>query len=81
VSEHYKEGRTPLHTFRADIDYSLSEAHTTYGRLELKFGFAKEKFLENEIYLSDKQQQKLRQVKRKNAPGRGPNGKPKFSWR
>ena len=32
-TEHYKEGRTPLHTFRADIDYSHSEAHTTYGRL------------------------------------------------
>ncbi|MCB0424007.1 MAG: 30S ribosomal protein S3, partial [Mangrovimonas sp.] len=32
-SEGYKEGRTPLHTFRADIDYALSEAHTTYGRL------------------------------------------------
>ncbi|MCC6253236.1 MAG: 30S ribosomal protein S3 [Bacteroidia bacterium] len=35
-TEHYKEGRTPLHTFRADIDYALSEAHTTYGRLGIK---------------------------------------------
>lgn len=35
-SEQYKEGRTPLHTFRADIDYALSEAHTTYGRLGIK---------------------------------------------
>ena len=31
-SEHYKEGRIPLSTFRADIDYALVEAHTTYGR-------------------------------------------------
>jgi small subunit ribosomal protein S3 len=35
-SEMYKDGRTPLHTFRADIDYALSEAHTTYGRLGIK---------------------------------------------
>lgn len=35
-TEHYKEGRIPLHTFRADIDYALSEAHTTYGRIGVK---------------------------------------------
>ncbi|MDP3314326.1 30S ribosomal protein S3 [Lutibacter sp.] len=35
-SEHYKEGRIPLSTFRADIDYALAEAHTTYGRLGVK---------------------------------------------
>jgi len=35
-TEHYKEGRTPLHTLRADIDYALAEAHTTYGRIGVK---------------------------------------------
>ncbi len=35
-AEHFKEGRIPLSTFRADIDYSLAEAHTTYGRLGIK---------------------------------------------
>jgi small subunit ribosomal protein S3 len=35
-SEAYKEGRIPLHTFRADIDYALVEAHTTYGRIGIK---------------------------------------------
>ncbi|MBO4740184.1 MAG: 30S ribosomal protein S3 [Bacteroidales bacterium] len=35
-TEHYKEGRTPLHTLRADIDYSQAEAHTTYGRIGVK---------------------------------------------
>ncbi len=35
-TEHYKEGRTPLHTLRADIDYSHAEAHTTYGRIGIK---------------------------------------------
>ena len=35
-SEMYKDGRTPLHTFRADIDYSLAEAQTTYGLIGVK---------------------------------------------
>lgn len=35
-TEMYKDGRTPLHTFRADIDYAVSEAHTTYGRIGVK---------------------------------------------
>ena len=35
-SESYKEGRIPLSTFRADIDYALVEAHTTYGRIGIK---------------------------------------------
>ena len=35
-SESYKEGRIPLSTFRADIDYAMVEAHTTYGRLGIK---------------------------------------------
>ena len=35
-SEGYKEGRTPLQTLRADIDYALSEAHTTYGIIGVK---------------------------------------------
>jgi small subunit ribosomal protein S3 len=35
-SEEYKEGRTPLHTFRADIDYALVEAQTVYGKIGIK---------------------------------------------
>jgi|TARA_B110000858_G_scaffold75058_1_gene87143 small subunit ribosomal protein S3 len=35
-SEMFKDGRTPLHTFRADIDYSLAEAQTTYGLIGVK---------------------------------------------
>lgn len=34
--EQFKEGRIPLHTLRADIDYAISEAHTTYGRIGIK---------------------------------------------
>ncbi len=40
-SEFYKEGRIPLHTFRADIDYALAEAHTTYGRIGIKVWICK----------------------------------------
>jgi len=32
-SEHYREGRVPLHTLRADIDYGFFEARTTFGRI------------------------------------------------
>src|SRR5918995_2176052 len=35
-TELYREGRIPLHTFRADIDYGLSEAKTTYGIIGVK---------------------------------------------
>lgn len=35
-SETYKEGRIPLSTFRADIDYHIAEAHTQYGRMGIK---------------------------------------------
>ena len=35
-SEWYKEGRVPLHTLRADIDYGFTEAKTTYGQIGIK---------------------------------------------
>lgn len=35
-TEWYREGRVPLHTLRADIDYSTAEAHTTYGVIGIK---------------------------------------------
>ncbi|MDH3689246.1 MAG: 30S ribosomal protein S3 [Gammaproteobacteria bacterium] len=35
-TEWYREGRVPLHTLRADIDYGLAEAHTTYGVIGVK---------------------------------------------
>lgn len=35
-SEWYREGRVPLHTLRADVDYGLAEAHTTYGVIGVK---------------------------------------------
>jgi small subunit ribosomal protein S3 len=35
-SETYHEGRVPLHTLRADIDYGVAEANTTYGIIGVK---------------------------------------------
>jgi small subunit ribosomal protein S3 len=40
-SEEYKQGRTPLHTFRADIDYALIEAQTIYGKIGIKVWICK----------------------------------------
>ncbi|NBV13029.1 MAG: 30S ribosomal protein S3 [Sphingobacteriia bacterium] len=41
-TEQYKEGRVPLHTLRADVDYALSEAHTIYGVVGVKVWIFKE---------------------------------------
>jgi small subunit ribosomal protein S3 len=35
-TEGYREGRVPLHTLRADVDYGFAEAHTTYGIIGVK---------------------------------------------
>jgi small subunit ribosomal protein S3 len=40
-SEQYKDGRVPLHTLRADIDYALAEALTTYGKIGIKVWICK----------------------------------------
>jgi ribosomal protein S3 len=43
------EGRVPLHTFRADIDYGFTEAHITMGRIGVKVWiFKQEHFLKSE---------------------------------
>ncbi len=39
--EEYKQGRTPLHTFRADIDYALTEANTVQGKIGIKVWICK----------------------------------------
>jgi len=47
-TEWYREGRVPLHTLRADIDYGLAEAKTTYGVLGVKVWIFKGEVLEEE---------------------------------
>lgn len=52
-TEWYREGRVPLHTLRADIDYSLSEAHTTYGVIGVKVWVFKGEILEDVLFNID----------------------------
>jgi small subunit ribosomal protein S3 len=47
-TEWYREGRIPLHTFRADIDYGLAESHTTYGVIGVKVWIFKGEVFEAE---------------------------------
>ena len=47
-SEWYKEGRIPLHTFRADIDYGFTAARTTYGIIGVKVWIFNGEILEKE---------------------------------
>ena len=48
-TEWYKEGRIPLHTLRADIDYGFSEARTTYGAIGVKVWIFKGEILEKDM--------------------------------
>jgi len=47
-TEWYREGRVPLHTFRADIDYSTAEANTTYGIIGVKVWIFKGEIIDKE---------------------------------
>ncbi len=48
-SEHYHEGRLPLHTLRADIDYATCEAHTTFGVIGVKVWICKGEILTKKV--------------------------------
>ena len=47
-TEWYKEGRVPLHTLRADVDYGITEARTTYGVIGIKVFIFKGEILEKD---------------------------------
>jgi small subunit ribosomal protein S3 len=70
--EGYMEGRVPLHTLRADIDYALAEAHTSFGRIGVKVWICK-----GELYgkrdLSPNAQSAQREKKQENNERRGGN--------
>ena len=53
-AEWYREGRVPLHTFRADIDYGTAEANTTYGIIGVKVWIFKGEILDTESLMIDK---------------------------
>jgi small subunit ribosomal protein S3 len=53
-SEWYREGRVPLQTLRADIDYGFREAHTTYGRIGVKVWIYKGDILPYKVQAEEK---------------------------
>ncbi len=59
-SEWYREGRVPLHTLRADIDYGLAEASTTYGVLGVKVWVFKGEVFDLDTRESDQAPEKKR---------------------
>ena len=54
VREGYREGRVPLHTLRADIDYGFREARTTFGRIGVKVWIYKGDILPYKLSSEDK---------------------------
>lgn len=55
--EWYREGRVPLHTLRADIDYGTAEANTTYGVIGLKVWVFKGEIMAHDPMAQDKRMQ------------------------
>jgi small subunit ribosomal protein S3 len=53
-TEWYREGRVPLHTLRAEIDYAHAEAHTTYGVCGIKVWIFKGEVMEHDPMAQDK---------------------------
>ena len=53
-TEWYREGRVPLHTLRADVDYGTSTAHTTYGACGVKVWIFKGEILAHDPMAQDK---------------------------
>ena len=51
--EWYREGRVPLHTLRADVDYGVSRANTTYGICGVKVWIFKGEKFEKDLDLSE----------------------------
>lgn len=69
-SEWYREGRVPLHTLRADIDYSTAEAHTTYGVIGIKVWIFKGEILGGMAAVMESEQQPAAQPKKPARKGR-----------
>jgi len=53
-TEWYREGRVPLHTLRADVDYGVGTAHTAYGTCGIKVWIFKGEILEHDPMAQDK---------------------------
>jgi small subunit ribosomal protein S3 len=62
-TEWYREGRVPLQTFRADIDYALAEAFTTYGVIGVKVWIFKGEVLGDKTSSSESNEKPAKQEK------------------
>jgi small subunit ribosomal protein S3 len=71
-TEWYREGRVPLHTLRADVDYGLREAHTTYGRIGVKVWLYKGDILPYKSSVTDKAREAAAVAAMTETPGDGP---------
>ena len=60
-TEWYREGRVPLHTLRADIDYALAEAKTAYGIIGIKVWIFKGEIMEHDPQARDRRQAELQE--------------------
>jgi hypothetical protein len=60
-TEWYREGRVPLHTLRADIDYAVVEAKTAYGIIGIKVWIFKGEILEHDPQARDRRQSELQE--------------------
>lgn len=67
-TEKYMEGRVPLHTLRADIDYATATAHTTYGCIGVKVWIFKGEILGHEKEIAFKEEIKGREMAREAKP-------------
>jgi len=70
-SEWYREGRVPLHTLRADIDYGFAEAKTTYGIIGIKIWIYKGEVFDFSQVGQEKAEEKPRTEQRNERPNRG----------
>ncbi len=68
-TEKYREGRVPLHTLRADIDYATSTAHTTYGCIGVKVWICRGEILETGQFYKGEEK---REPEREEAPATRP---------
>jgi len=60
-TEWYREGRVPLHTLRADVDYGVATAHTAYGTNGIKVWIFKGEILEHDPMAQDKRIQEMQE--------------------
>jgi small subunit ribosomal protein S3 len=70
--EQYREGRVPLHTLRADIDFGVATAHTAYGTCGIKVWIFRGEILEHDPMAQDK---KLAEAEQQGGGGGGDRGR------